>query len=126
MIRAKTSGRSTRGGRRAFGVLERLVLAGLLAAVGTAGRALAFQSPGGSRSVLGPGSASKPAKAAPAADRARPGSGGEKAKLTPQEARELAQALRQLQAAVHADRQAGRRRSRSRCSGPRGRSRPRP
>ncbi len=59
----------------------------MLAAGGPAGRALAFQSAGG--------------------ETARPGSPEAKTKLTPQEARELTQALRQLQASVQADRKAG-------------------
>jgi hypothetical protein len=84
-----------------------LVLLGVLAVVGLAGRALAFQSPGESRSVLGPGSASDPAKGSAGAKPSAPAQAGEKAKLTPQEARELMQALRQVQAAVESDRRSG-------------------
>ena len=107
MSREETGRRSIGGGQLAVGVRKSLSLLGLLAVVGAAGRALAFQSPGGPRSVLGPGSAGEPAKAAAGRRSRRRPDPGEKAKLTPQEARELTQALRQLQAAVQADRQAG-------------------
>jgi hypothetical protein len=93
-------------------MLGTLVLFGMLATVGLAGRVLAFQAPGGSRSVLGPGASEepakgKPSKAATVAKLARPASPAEKAGLTPQEARELMQAFRLLQAAVEGDHRAG-------------------
>jgi hypothetical protein len=82
-------------------------IAAMFAAGGPAGRALAFQPAVEQRSLLGPDSKGEPAQAAPSAEPNGSGSAGEKTKLTPQEARELAQALRQLQASVQADRQAG-------------------
>ncbi len=107
MIRAEAYGRSNRGGRPAAGFLGGLAVLAIVVAVGPSGRALAFQSPGASRSVLGPGSADGPAMDVSGEKKpAEPASAGEKAKLTPQEARELIQAIRQIQAAVHADRQA--------------------
>jgi hypothetical protein len=99
MNRDETSSRSIGGGCRGVGVRRSLVLLGVLAVVGGAGRALAFQSAGGSQKATGAGSA--------VAGASQPAHAGEKAKLTPQEAREVAQALRQIQAAVAADRQAG-------------------
>jgi hypothetical protein len=78
MSRAETCSRSSGGGRRGVVALGALALIGMLGAGTLPGRALAFQAPG-----------------------------GEKAKLTPQEARELTQALRQLQVAVQADRKGG-------------------
>jgi Protein of unknown function (DUF1549)/Protein of unknown function (DUF1553) len=85
MIRAERWGRSNVDGRRAGGAPGILVGLVTVLTAGSAGPALAFQA---------------------AEEPARPASAGEKARLTPLEARELAQALRQLQAAVQADREA--------------------
>jgi hypothetical protein len=107
MSREEMGRRSIGGGQLAVGVRTSLILAGLLAVVGLAGRALAFQTPGGPRSVLGPGSAgARSSPLAPAGEAAKPAP-REKTKLTPEEARELMQALRQVQAAVAAEHQAG-------------------
>src|SRR6185312_10438524 len=108
MIRAEMCSRSIRGGRLVIGVLGPLALFGMLAPGGPMGRALAFQESGERRSVLGTGSSGERVKAEPSntaipAKPARPAPAAEKAKLTPQEARELMQAFRQLQAAVKAD-----------------------
>jgi hypothetical protein len=112
MIRAEMRSRSIGGGRLVIDVLGTLVLFGMLAPGGPACRALAFQESGERRSVLGTGSSgerakAEPSRAATSAKPARPASAAEKAKLTPQEARELMQAFRQLQAAVEADHRAG-------------------
>ncbi|MGP0066297.1 MAG: DUF1549 domain-containing protein [Isosphaeraceae bacterium] len=103
----------------ALGVVMALGVVGIVTD-GPAGRAFAFQSPEGRKSKLGPGSTPtgempKPAPSSEAGDDSRnaeaaPKSGPQpslaanadkKPKLTQQEARELTQALRQLQAAVN-------------------------
>ncbi len=103
MIRTGTMSRSV-GGRRVRGAALGVVVAlGAMAVVAEAERAIAFQAGEGRKSVLAPDSASAidTQKSAPGvastADQAK------KPRLTPQEARELTQALRQLQAAVQAE-----------------------
>ncbi len=84
-------------------------LAAMLAAMGRRAGWGFQSSPDEPRSVARAGAKEGPEKAATSSKPARilAARESEKTKLTPQEARELTQALRQLQASVQADRKAG-------------------
>jgi hypothetical protein len=120
MIQTGTGDRSSERRRAPGAVLGVVVALGIVGIVAgaPAGRAFAFQALEGRRSMLGPESAPSgemakpdPAMEAPEGTKLpdpapRPSeasSAGKKPKLTQQDARELTQALRQLQAAVNAD-----------------------
>jgi hypothetical protein len=103
MIRTDTMRRSVGSGRARGAALGVVAALGVIGIVVVAERAVAFQAGGGRKSVLAPESAPASETPKPAPRDAAAADQAKTPKLTPQEARELTQALRQLQAAVQAE-----------------------
>ncbi len=103
MIRTGTMSRSVRSWRVRGGAVGVVVVLGTLAIVAGTERAVAFQDGDGRKSVLASQSAAASQSPKPAPRDAEKEDTAKAPKLTPQEARELTQALRQLQAAVQAE-----------------------